>query len=90
MQIRIKSIDELTVFIQDNELNFDKYLEIVQAYVRQGFIWVGAESKENLISELNRFRSLIEIDCVPIFWNDANHFKTDEFQKTLKENQKII
>lgn len=86
MEIEIRTFEDLIDFIETFDLPFDKYLKIVQAYVRQGFVWVGTESKQNLISELNRFRSSIEIDCVPIFWNDTNHFKTNEFQKTLKEN----
>lgn len=70
MQIRITSVNELIDFIQSYELPFEKYLEIVQAYIGRKFIWTGKEDKKSLISEIQRLKTEIVNNWeIPLFWD---------------------
>lgn len=87
-QIRITTVAELITFIEDNELDFDKYLEIVHAYIGQMFIWFGKEDKTLLIAEINRFRYAIENNCATgIFWNSKDYYDSEEWKLIHEQMQ---
>lgn len=79
-EITIETVDELIDFIKSTDLKLEKYIEIVNAYLGYGIIWIGNDNKNKLIKEIEENREDIDLGHQSgLFWGE------DEFMARVSQ-----
>ena len=67
-QIKITTTAELIEFIESSNYEFDKYVEIIQAFTGMTFFVIGENSKPKLIEYIKDYESKNETNLeMPLF-----------------------
>lgn len=67
-KITIRSVPELIAFIETYNLNFEKYLKVLNEYTGQPIFWIKDESKKELVKWIREHEHQINDGLeLPIF-----------------------